>query len=270
MILVQKNGLKYYQFESFDKKLISHGIFTRKGGVSPSPWSSLNQGGTVGDARKNVVENRRRVFAAFDRPVESIYDVWQVHGTEVIYTSKPRPLEFEHIKADAIITDNPAVTLFMRFADCVPILIYDPARRIVGIIHAGWMGTVNKIVSHTLQTLRENHQCDLSTLIVGIGPSIGVCHYQVGDEVVNAVRAGFGTDADNLLIHRDGKVFFDLWKANEHLLRDAGVNSIEVAGLCTACHTEDWYSHRCETGKTGRFGAMIFVNEGSEDGLRNS
>ena len=260
MKLIHKQDLEYYQFDSFDSHLVTHGFFTRKGGVSPVPWSSLNQGGTVGDARENVVENRRRVFAALDRPVESIFDVWQVHGTDVICTQLPRPLDSEHVKADAIVTDRPEITLFMRFADCVPVLVYDPSKKVVAVIHAGWMGTVKKIVTHTLGVLHDRYNCDPNTLVAGIGPSIGVCHYQVGADVIAAVRTSFGTTADELLVERDGKTFFDLWKANEILLREGGVQSVEVAGLCTACHTEDWYSHRAEAGKTGRFGAAFFLN----------
>lgn len=262
MIVTKKNGLEYYGFESFDNRIVSHGIFTRKGGASPAPWSSLNQGGTVGDERANVVENRRRVFEAMDRSVESIYDVWQVHGTEVISTQSARPLDAEHVKADAILTDSPEVTLFMRFADCVPILIYDPVKRVAGIIHAGWMGTVKKIVTHTLWALQDRYQCAPGNLVAGIGPSIGVDHYQVGEEVTRFVEEGFGDYSTELIVQKEDKTFLNLWKANEFLLREGGVNLVETAAICTACHTENWYSHRAEVGKTGRFGAMLFLNEG--------
>ena len=261
MKLIRNKNIEYYQFESFDSNLITHGVFTRKGGVSPAPWSSLNQGGTVGDLRENVVENRRRVFKVFKRPVESIFDVWQVHGTDVVCTQHARPLDVDHIKADAIVTDSPDVTLFMRFADCVPILIYDPNKKIAAIIHAGWQGTVNKIIMHTLRKLQDQYQCDPKTLISAIGPSIGVCHYQVGIEVATAVRESFGGVSETLLIQREGKIYFDLWKANETLLRTGGVSSVEIANLCTACHTDDWYSHRAEAGKTGRFCAVLFLNK---------
>jgi YfiH family protein len=254
--------IEYYQFESFDPELIFHGIFTRKGGVSPDPWKSLNQGGTVGDERTNVVENRRRVFEVIGRPVESIYDVWQIHSTDVINAHSPRPLDAEHIKADAIVTDKPEVTLFMRFADCVPILLYDPVHKVGGIIHAGWMGTVNQIVTHTLENLQRTYQCEPKNIVAGIGPSIGVCHYEVGENVISAAQKSFGAESVHLLIERDGKTYFDLWKANEFLLRKAGVRSVEISGLCTACHTEDWYSHRAEAGKTGRFGAALFLRQG--------
>ena len=118
MPYVAVDGLEYFQFESLDNRLLKQGIFTRKGGVSPQPWDSLNQGGTVGDARENVIENRRRVYQVMGQPVESIFDVWQVHSADVICADEPRPLNAQHQKADAILTDRPEITLFMRFADC--------------------------------------------------------------------------------------------------------------------------------------------------------
>jgi copper oxidase (laccase) domain-containing protein len=123
------------------------------------------------------------------------------------------------------------------------------------------MGTVKKIISHTLRTLQDKYHCDPGRLVAGIGPSIGVDHYQVGNEVIRAVEESFGSYAEELIVKKDKKTYFDLWKANEFLLRECGVNSVEIANLCTACNTQDWYSHRAEAGKSGRFGAALFLNK---------
>jgi len=256
MQINHNNGLSYYCFGSFPE-IVVHGIFTRAGGVSPEPWASLNQGGTVGDARANVVENRRRVFEVMQREVETIFDVWQVHGAKVVRGVGPRPLEQPHQKADAIITNDPKITLFMRFADCVPVLLVDPVQRGVGIVHAGWRGTVQKIVVETVQAMQAEFGSQPGDIVAGIGPSIGADHYEVGPEVVAAVGQSFG-EAKNALFRREnGTVFLDLWEANRLALMEAGVEKIEVAQICTACHTEDWYSHRAEQGRTGRFGALL-------------
>lgn len=257
MTLLNTDGLEYLKFSSMDDEKIVHGIFTRKGGISPQPWASLNLGGTVGDTRENVIENRRRIYQVMGRPVESIFDVWQVHSADVICTETPRPLNAPHEKADAILTDNPDITLFMRFADCVPILLHDPVRKVVGIVHAGWMGTVNKVLAQTIQTMNEKYGSNPGDIIAGIGPSIGPDHYQVGEDVIEKVKIAFGGQAEELLINLNGRTYFNLWRANGILLQHAGVNSIEVSGLCTACDTNRWYSHRAEAGKTGRFGAFI-------------
>ncbi|MRR31674.1 hypothetical protein EG834_15395, partial [bacterium] len=97
---------KFFEFDIFKDLDVAVRFYTRQGGVSPSPWASLNQGGTVGDTHSNVIENRKRIFHDVARPVESIFDVWQVHGTNVICTTEPRELDGEHQKADGIFTDR--------------------------------------------------------------------------------------------------------------------------------------------------------------------
>src|SRR5512146_2188191 len=135
------NGVRYYTFDSLPDTVL-HGVFTRQGGVSPAPWDTLNVGGTVGDDRERVLENRTRSFEALGRHMDSLFDVWQVHSADAVFAEAPRPPEVDHYKADIIFTDQPTVTLYMRFADCVPILLHDPKRKVVGLAHAGWLGTV--------------------------------------------------------------------------------------------------------------------------------
>ncbi len=261
MPFTQVGELRYYHFDLYRQPGLVHAVFTRHGGVSPAPWISLNLGGLSGDRKENVVENRRRIFEAVELPVESIYDAWQVHGTHVICTDRPRPLDAEHAKADAILTDNPQVTLFMRFADCVPILLFDPVRRVVGLVHAGWQGTVSQIARITIERMCTDYGSHPGDILAVIGPSIGPDHYEIGPDVAGQVKAVFRDDSAQCLSERHGKTFFDLWRTNQVILEKAGVKQIQVAGLCTACHTEDWYSHRAEQGKTGRFGALIALKE---------
>jgi YfiH family protein len=175
----------------------------------------------------------------------------------VAVAAAPRAPETPHPEADVILTDNPAVTLVMRFADCVPILLYDPVRGAVGLAHAGWMGTVRGTVLAAVRAMQSSFGSSPGDIRAGIGPSIGPDHYQVGEEVAVRVRQAFGAEAPDLLALRDGACYFDLWAANLLHLRRAGVREIETAGLCTACHLEDWYSHRAEHGRTGRFGAVL-------------
>jgi len=252
--------LRYFNFETFSRPEITHAIFTRHGGFSPAPWDSLNVGGFIGDDLERVIENRVRAFRAVNREPDSVYDVWQVHSAEVVCTTVPRPPEIPHLRADAILTDNPAVTLFMRFGDCVPILLFDSAKRVVGLVHAGWQGTVKKIVAVAVETMQIVYDSQPESILAGIGPSIGAHHYEVGPEVVAQVEKNFGEFAADLLPVHNSAVQFDLWNANRVLLEQTGVRHIEIAEICTACHLEDWYSHRAENGKTGRFGALIGLN----------
>jgi YfiH family protein len=145
----------------------------------------------------------------------------------------------------------------MRFADCVPIILHDPIKRVIGIAHAGWMGTVLGTVCYAVKAMQTHYGSSPSNIQAAIGPSIGPDHYEVGPEVVEEVKRSFGTDASGLLSKKGSSLNLDLWAANALLLGQAGVRNIEIAGLCTACHTGDWYSHRAENGTTGRFGAII-------------
>jgi polyphenol oxidase len=254
----EAGSLKYFTFDCFDRQDLIQGIFTRHGGISPAPWASLNLGGTVGDEREHVVENRRRIFEVFDRQVESIYDPWQVHGTEVICVQAPRPLDQPHQKADAILTDRPEITLFMRFADCVPIVLYDPVKRVIGLVHAGWRGTVTGAAAAAVHSMVSNYGCAVGNIQAGIGPSICMNHYQVGDEVVTAAREHFGSvDAGRVLWKKNEMYHLDLWQANQLVLENCGVKQIEQSRVCTYCDNQNWYSHRAEQGKTGRFAAIL-------------
>ena len=253
----QNNGLRFFQFDSLR---VRHAVFTRQGGVSPEPWSSLNLGGTVGDEIERVRKNRYLSFEVMGCKTESIFDVWQVHSADAVCADGPRKMDEPYQKADIILTDKPDVTLFMRFADCVPILVHDPVKGVIGVSHAGWLGTVRDVAGVTVRTMSERYGSNPSDIIACIGPSIGPDHYEVGEDVITQVKQTFGTDSDLVLHPHNTRLHFDLWKANEYLLERAGVSQIASAGICTACHTEDWFSHRAEKGKTGRFGALIALN----------
>jgi YfiH family protein len=257
MPFIENHDLRYFTFSSIPTEKVVNAIFTRCGGVSPKPWDSLNVGGTVGDDRPRVIENRLRSFAAVGRDSKSMFDVWQVHSADVVRANAPHNSSPPEYKADAILTDNPDVTLFMRFADCTPILLFDPIKYTIGIAHAGWMGTVKQVAAAAVNAMTAAYGSRPEDILAGIGPSIGPDHYEIGADVITRVRETYHDDADMLLIHRDGHIYFDLWQANELTLKNAGVRSIEISGLCTACHPEDWFSHRAEKGKTGRFAALI-------------
>ena len=250
------NAIRYYQFESLSRPDLVHGVFTRHGGVSAGPYASLNLSISTGDARANVRENRRRAFRALGREPESIADLWQIHSAEIVVVDGPRGEDYPSEKADALITDQPAATLFLRFADCVPILLFDPERRAIGIVHAGWKGTLLKAPAAAVKAMAERYGCHPADIVAGLGPSIGPCHYAVGPEVVAQTRAAFPS-VEELLLRVNGGHHLDLWAANARALREVGVEQIETSRLCTACRTDEFFSHRGEKGKTGRFGALI-------------
>ena len=258
MPFLAQNGIRYYQFESLN---IRHAVFSRHGGVSPAPWNGLNVGGTVGDEIERVRKNRVLSFEAMGCDPDSMFDVWQIHSADTVFADTPHPKDYEYQKADIILTDKLEVNLFMRFADCVPILVHDPIKKVVGVSHAGWMGTVKDVAGATIRSMQQRYGSDPADVIACIGPSIGPDHYEVGEDVITQANKLFEKDADLVLLPHGERIHFDLWMANRMLLQRAGVEHIEIAGICTACHTEDWYSHRAENGKTGRFGALISLAE---------
>ena len=221
-------SIVYYEFDSFDPAVVAQAVFARHGGQSPAPYASLNMSVSTGDSRENVRANRARAFAALDRQPDSV-------------------------------ADRPEVTLFLRFADCVPILLYDPRRPAVGLVHAGWRGTLAKAPAAAVQAMAERYGSRPGDLVAAIGPSIGPCHYAVGPEVVEQTRHAFPGASDDLLERVNGGHHLNLWAANARALRDAGVEQIENSALCTACHGGDFFSHRTHGARTGRFAALLGI-----------
>lgn len=252
----QAGELRILEFDSLSTPRLIHGIFTRQGGLSPAPWDSLNLGSSVGDSPENVRENRARLLRAIHRPEESLHEVWQTHSSEVVVVTEPRRGE-PLVQADAMITCSPRVTLLMRFADCMPILLFDPEIPAVGIAHAGWLGTVRMTAAHAVRAMVAHLGSRPAMIRAALGPAIGVDHYVIGPDVEQQFRQAFGGESDRHMTRRNGRLHLDLLSANQALLEAEGVREFEAAGVCTACNLSDWYSHRGEAGHTGRFGAVI-------------
>jgi YfiH family protein len=257
MNLIEQGALRFLQFDSFDSTNVAHGIFTRHGGVSPEPYASLNMSVSTGDAPGNVRQNVALGFGALERDPATCADLWQVHSARVIVADEPNGPRGHLGQADALISDRPEVSLLLRFADCVPVLIYDRRRPAVAVVHAGWRGALQKVSKAAVQAMTERYGSRPADLVAGVGPGIGPCHYAVGPDVVAQTRQAFNGTAERLLVARDGGYYLDLWAANRAGLEEAGVEQIEVAEICTLCHSDDFFSHRATGGMTGRFGGLI-------------
>lgn len=237
---------------------IRHAIFTRAGGASAAPWASLNIGGTVGDDLDAVRENHQRMVASLGVRADRVCSTWQVHGADVIWAQGPVHGRPWIAQADAIITDQPDTPLLMRFADCVPLLFFDPVQGVIGMAHAGWRGTAAGVAGETVRAMQTLGGSRPENIEVLIGPSISIDAFQVGSEVVTALEARYG-DPEGMLRQdpQDGTYYADLWEANRRDLRAAGVQQIETMGICTFQRSDEFFSHRAEKGRTGRFGAII-------------
>ena len=274
MPFIEKDGIRYYYFERLQSAGLIHGIFTRHGGVSPATWGSLNAGSRVWDTRASVAENIRRAVESLGRKSVSLAAVRQVHGSDVrvvtgglggaglLQRADPEriPAQDPLSESDAMVSSDPEVTLFMRFADCVPILFFDPVRRAAGMAHAGWRGTVRKVAANTVRRMVAAFGSRPRDILAGIGPAICAEHYEVGAEVVEAFEESFAGLGLGALLKESNRPRLDLSGANRLLLQAEGLRDIEVSAECTAESRGQWYSHRAEGGKTGRFMALAGID----------
>ncbi len=239
---------------------------TRLGGISGGPYTALNLGYSVGDEAAAVAANRRLLYAAVGAVEGDVVTCHQVHSTNVMSVGDGArgrgAVSATNMipNTDALITDRPDLFLFLRFADCVPIVFCDPQHGAVGLAHAGWKGTVGDIVGVTIAAMTRAFGSRPEAMLAAVGPAVGACHYTVQDDVATQVRTKLPFWKD-ILTSKDDGFGLDLPEANRRLLLAAGVPeaSVEMSGLCTACHTDDFYSHRAENGKTGRFGVLVSV-----------
>ena len=260
MIREHADSIVLYRFDGLNgAEGLTHAVLTRIGGVSQGPYATLNLGHTVGDDLAAVEENHRRALGALGLEPQQVVSPCQVHGARVGIVGRAH-LGTVQSATDALVTAAPAVPLLMRFADCTPVLFFDPVRRVVGMAHAGWRGVVAGTAGATIQTMTERLGCDPADLWAGIGPTIGPCCYAVGPEVVAAVKAACPPGTE-IVRHTDEQTYLDLPAAVQAQLRAAGVEQIENAGLCTACHVDEFFSHRAEHGCTGRFGVVMELLE---------
>jgi YfiH family protein len=223
---------------------------TRNGGVSEGPFSSLNLGILTEDDHAHVVRNRALLCDAVGADPDSATMAWQRHGANVRRADARGIVTpgtvYDH--CDGLWSDEPGRAMLLLTADCMPIALAraDANRPALAILHAGWRGLLAGVVGAGVRALGT------SGLAAAIGPSIGPCCYEVGDEVAAPFQEAFGAD-----VVRDGTL--DLWTSAERALRAAGVDQVDRADLCTSCHADRFFSHRRDHGRTGRQGVIAYV-----------
>ncbi len=223
---------------------------TRLGGVSLSPFSSMNLGLFVNDVKESVINNRELFFGKLGIDLQQIVLSKQVHGIDIYTADSPIINE----GYDALITNKAGLYLSVSIADCTPVLIYDKTNKAVAAIHAGWKGTVAEIVRHTLDKMHELYYTKGADCAAYIGACIGYDNFEVGEEVAMHFDASF-KKFDGI----KQKWFVDLKSANKKQLMDCGLPSenIEISAYCTVKDEELFFSHRRDDGKTGRMMAVI-------------
>lgn len=244
-----------------------HFVTTRSGGVSNRPYASLNLGLHTDDNPDHIMANRSLLAVACGISQDKFLYASQVHSGDVKIIDKEairNGVLSQSPRTDASITSVPGICLMVMVADCVPLILFDPQERVSAVIHAGWRGTVKHITSNTIRTMVEHFGCNPADIIAGIGPSIGPCCYEVGEDVRSFVEESFGTSEGYLIPGKHAsKPHFDLWYANHKQLTDSGVKpeNIETSEICTLCNSETFFSSRASGGVTGRFAAGICMLE---------
>lgn len=261
--ITHENGLITYTFDFALQMGIPIHISTRHGGVSLEPWNTLNFSVSRGDTRENVETNRQRLAFALGIETDEIVRCHQVHGTNVAIVGKEDAGHFLE-QTDCLVTNAIGVPLSWVFADCVPIIFFDPIHNALGGCHAGWRGTINGAATATLWAMQAAYDTDPEHVLVGIGPSIGPESYEVGTDIVDLAHVKLKR-ANRFFTYPNGSdsnPTFDLWQANVAQLGDAGVSMdrIEIAEIDTAQNTNDFFSHRAEKGRCGLFAMVAWLD----------
>lgn len=253
-------AVPYFQFEKFPTDL-RHGISTRYGGVSSAPFDSLNLAIDDSDDKwSNVVENYRRFCGAVGVDVERLVVPIQRHTDNILVVKEGRGVEHAIDQVDGFITNVPDVPLLVRMADCQPVLMYDPVKRVIASVHSGWKGSVQNIIGKAVVKMGEEFGCDAENILIGIGPSIGPCcceftnpYEELSPEFHKYILPALG------LYTMNPSWFVDFWQCSLDQLTAVGVKheNIELSGVCTSCNTDKYFSYRAEKPATGRMGAVI-------------
>jgi YfiH family protein len=246
-----------------------HGFSTRRGGVSQAPFDSLNLSLEVKDDAESVRENRRLLLSDLgigDKPLVKAKQVHEDHILvidEEVAARSDFPEGLRSCPADALITPLPGIALAVSVADCVPLLLFDPRNRIAATVHGGWRSTAASLPAKVVRKMGEIFETRPEDLVAGIGPSIGPCCYEVDEPVISAFANLSPRWQEWVRENGRGHWSLDLAVANRTLLLEAGIPQERIfsSGMCTSCRQEFFFSHRRDSGKTGRMMGVIMIGE---------
>jgi len=262
----EKDKFKYLTFSSLEKYPdLFHCFTTRLGGVSEGCFSSMNLGMSTDDKREQIVRN----YEIFSEKLQlNLYDMvktCQTHTSNIryatdvdkgkIYNETPGYKDI-----DGLITDKQSIILSTSHADCTPIFFYDPVKKVIGMAHAGWRGTMKNIAGDMVRKFLGDFQSNPQDIIVVIGPSLGQCCFEVDQDVAEIIIDA-NIDYEQFMEKRGIKYHFDLWAINEYILLKEGLmkENIEISELCTKCNNDLFFSHRGQKGKRGLMLGVIMM-----------
>lgn len=249
-----------------DTGIVRHGFSTRLGGVSEGYYASMNLSFDRGDRKEAVAENFRRIGEALGVRCEDMVLSRQTHTTNVrIVTNADRgkgiTRERDYTDVDGLVTNVPGICLVTSYADCVPLFFVDPVKKVIGLSHSGWRGTVGKIGRKTVELMHERFGSDPADILAAVGPSVCMDCYEVSGDVIEKFKEAFSENWWDQLFYEkpDGKYQLDLWKANELIFQESGIlpEHIAVTNICTHCNSDILYSHRAAGDKRGNLCAFL-------------
>ena len=280
MIERRAERCEYLQFDGLSAwPAVTHAVFTRRGGYSAAPFDGLNLSVSTGDDLATVRRNRRIVSVALGMPLISAFPT---HGAVVAIVDREQfdaarregdawPARLQErmraTHADAMLTDISGFALFWAYGDCAPILLYDPVRGVVGLVHAGWRGTAQGVTARTIAAMQERFGSRPSAIHAAVGPAIGACCYEVTDAVRQAFAADPLAQEAGVFVEREtpngAGLYLDVGASNERQLLLAGIapERVEVSGYCTGCSPDLFYSNRRGPRHGGRFGVAVGLRE---------
>ena len=261
------NGIPYISFNALEQTgMVVNAFSTRQGGVSVGCLESMNLGFNRGDLDENVLKNHKIFAKAVGFPYENIVTTNQTHTTNVRVVTKEDcgkgiTKDRDYSDVDGLITNVPGIVLTTYYADCVPLYIFDPVNKAIGLSHSGWKGTVNRIGENTLKLMNENYGTNPKDVICCIRPSICQDCYEISEDVANEFINEFGKNNKILYNKGNGKYQLNLWESVKQVFLDAGVeyDNIYTTDICTCCNKDELFSHRGHHGKRGNLAAFLML-----------
>ena len=263
IVMQQRQGVPFYACSGWEGA--AHGFSTRLGGVSPTPWDSLNLGASRGDSPAHVRENFSRFCAAVGADAGALVKNHQVHSNLVRPVTRedilPDSAQAGEVQADGLMTGQPGVCLAVISGDCIPVLLYDPVKRVIAALHAGWRGTASGIGAAGVEAMIRDGGCRREDILAAIGPGIGPCCFETHADVPDSLRSTLGSEAEPFIrpLAAPGKFSVDLKGANARWLERAGLRPEHIAlcRACTGCDRARFWSHRFQGSARGSMAAVI-------------
>lgn len=263
------NNVVYYTFDIFsDIKHIRHCFSTKFGGVSVGDAATMNLAFKRDSQRDNVYKNFEILCKTVGFSYDGIVLIQQEHTSNVVRVTEENRgniliTQDSLGEVDGLVTNTKDVALSTLHADCVPIYFFDSVKNVIGLCHAGWRGTVNGIAKITLEKMVDTCGCNPADVLVGIGPSIGMCCFEVDKPVKDEFEIKLPFSKEYIKQGENGKYHIDMWNVNKQILVNSGVlpNNIEIGGICTKCNNDIFHSHRATGFNRGCMVAMFQIVE---------